>query len=456
MAPNVAGLRCLKLIGMQIELSRLGRILAIEWAAPMSMLLGAVAVGSVATAYGIACQIGENAFRSVAATHSAYWALAITPAGYALIAWLSCKWLHGTERSGIPHAIAAANSQDPAFRAALLHPAKAVGRTVLGIAGAFAGACAGRQGPSAYVGAAVMHRFCRLGGMVSPFSVRWSIVAGTAGGLAAAFNTPLAGAAFAIEEMWKSSDKRNISATLAAVVIVGFVSLYALGDRTHFGNATRFAGSRDDWLAVAVCSVLAGGLGGVMARVLLHLPENLPRWMLRTVKSHPVWTAFACGTGVGLLGLPCAGLTHGSGYAEVEGILLHGSLLPSGFPLYKMGATMLTYASGITGGLFVPSMAIGVGIGSAAHTYFPNVALQTLAMIGMTAFFAGLVHTPLTAAVVVLELTDTPHMLFPVLVAALISTAVSRLICKTRLYSSLASRITAQAQSASCREGMAP
>ena len=94
--------------------------------------------------------------------------------------------------------------------------------------------------------------------------------------------------------------------------------------------------------------------------------------------------------------------------------------------------------SGIPGGIFAPSLSVGAGLGAEFHAIFTTIPLGALALIGMASYLAGVVQTPITSFVIVSEMTQDHAMVIPLMVAALIADAVSRLVCKEGLYHTLA------------------
>ena len=108
------------------------------------------------------------------------------------------------------------------------------------------------------------------------------------------------------------------------------------------------------------------------------------------------------------------------------------------FGILKMCATALTSISGIPGGFFAPSLAAGAGFGSNLAGIFPDMQISALALLGMVAYFAGVVQAPITAFVIVFEMTNNHSMVVPIMAAALIASSISRLVCPKPIYHTLA------------------
>jgi H+/Cl- antiporter ClcA len=148
--------------------------------------------------------------------------------------------------------------------------------------------------------------------------------------------------------------------------------------------------------------------------------------------------AAACGVGIALIGFVSSGTTFGTGYAEAKLLLQNEAEPAAGFALWKALATLLSYASGIPGGLFAPSLAVGAGIGAHLYSWAPLAPAGAMVVISMAAFFAGVVHAPLTALVIVTEMTGNRSLTLPLMAAALIGRGASAMVCRGSLYRELA------------------
>src|SRR5262249_25093755 len=153
--------------------------------------------------------------------------------GFVVSAFLAQQVFPGSGGSGIPQAIAARHLRNPDGRARLLSLRLAAGKILLTLLGLASGASIGREGPTVQVGAAIMLAAGRIGRMPAE---RGLILAGAAAGVAAAFNTPLAGIVFAIEEMGRAFEQRNAGLVLIAVILAGIASLGLVGNYSYFGS----------------------------------------------------------------------------------------------------------------------------------------------------------------------------------------------------------------------------
>lgn len=402
------------------------------WARRLVFLAGAIAVGLGAVAFAWAAD-GAHAIYRLILDRAPMALLVVTPAGFALAAWLTMRFFDGAQGSGIPQAMAARRTADPALRRRLLSARVTIGKVVLTVFGLAIGASIGREGPTVQLGAAIMNA---IGGVAGLGRRNGLVLAGAAAGIAGAFNAPLAGVMFAIEELAKSFDRRITSLIVAAVVIAGLTSLTLVGDYRYFGRFVAGTVSTPvGWLAIAFCGAVGGICGAGFARAVVGLSGTMARLGFRT--GRRVAVAAACGLVVAVLALWTGGFAGGSGYVETAALLQDGAIPPVWHAPAKFIASILSSIAGIPGGLFAPSLAVGASLGGSFGPLFPGVDVRVLALLGMVGYFAGVVQAPLTAFVIVIEMTDQRGLVVPLMAAALIGAGISRALVPTPLYHAL-------------------
>jgi len=401
-------------------------------------LVGSVAVGLAAVGFAIAASYANDLLgRMIQAWPWAPFALA--PAGLALSSYLGLRFFRGAEGSGIPQSIAVLGYSDEAMRGRLLSLKTAAGKIGLTILGLLSGASIGREGPTVQIGAAIMYSLSRFSHFPQEAMKRGLILAGGAAGIAAAFNAPLAGVVFAIEEMSRSFSQRTSGIVITAVIVSGIVSLSLLGNYAYFGQTNATMSFADGWIAVALCGTLGGLLGGGCARMLEAAAKGgLAGPLAKLKERRPVAFAALCGFALAVIGFLSDNSTYGTGYAETRNILQHGSAVPQTFGALKLLATVISYASGIPGGIFSPSLAVGAGFGQNVAALLTSAPVGAVAVIGMVSYFSGVVQAPITAFVIVLEMTRDSEMALPIMAASLIAYGFSRLVCPQPLYKMLA------------------
>ena len=399
----------------------------------MIFLAGGIAVGAAAVALAQVSDWAQLAFADVLAKWR-YASFVVTPLGFALSVFLTIRYFPNSQGSGIPQAIAARQLGDQEARTRLVSLRVGIGKVLLTVLGLLCGASVGREGPTVQVGASIMFAL----GRVSPRRQPGLILAGAAAGVSAAFNTPLAGIVFGIEEMSRAFETRTSGLIIAAVIAAGLTSLALVGNYSYFGSTATTLHSGFDWLAVPTCGVVGGLAGGLFSRIVILMARGLPGAVGRAIKRHPVIFALLCGLAVAVCGFVSGDTIYGTGYAQVRHALETGTPMAQSFAPLKFAATLLSAISGLPGGIFAPSLAVGAGLGAELARFFPAAPLSAILLLGMVAYFAGVVQAPITAFVIVTEMTDNHAMVVPLMAAALIAHATSRILCEEGIYHALA------------------
>jgi H+/Cl- antiporter ClcA len=282
---------------------------------------------------------------------------------------------------------------------------------------------------------------------------RGLILAGSAAGIAAAFNTPLAGIVFAIEEMSRTFESRANGLVLTAVILSGLAALGLVGSYTYFGETNVAAIATTDWLLVPVCGLAGGALGALFSAGALEVARRLRRFAQPAPMKRMVATAAVAGLAVAVIGILSGGDTFGTGYEQSRAILEGQAPSPLLF-VEKFLSTFLSMASGIPGGIFAPSLTVGVSLGGTLATFVGgNIALG--AVLGMAGYFAGVVQAPMTAFVIIIEMTGNQGSVIPIMAASMIGYVTSRLLAPEPLYHGLSRPFLAQALRAKRNEDAA-
>ena len=406
-------------------------------------LLGAVAIGIVATAFAQGADVAARVFSRYAATW--HWLpLLTTPIGFVVLVWLTRRFAPLARGSGIPQVIAAQDDPERAVRS-LISPRTVIAKAVLTLGAVLGGASVGREGPTVQLAAAVMgltHRIARV-------PLRGSVViAGGAAGVAAAFNTPLAGLLFAIEELAAAYEQRVTLLVLAAIVIAGMVAQSVQGDYVYFGLIGAHMPLAAALIVVPVAGVSGGMAGGGFALAMLALATGRSRIAI-WVRERPIRFAGGCGLVVAVLGV-FTGLTWGTGYPAARAMIA-GVDAPLWFGPTKFLATLATAVAGLPGGIFAPSLAVGAGVGNLLREIFPGQPASAVVILGMVAYFAGVVRAPLTAVIILSETTASRGLMLPMFATAFIADAASQWVCREKLYHGLSAtfRMPKQAEGSS-------
>jgi len=410
------------------------RLLSVnKWKVRLVLWGSAIFLGLIAALFALGSHHSDKLYHQLYQEHPLI-AYVLPPLGLTLIAWLTRRFFQGSEGSGIPQAIAALSMKSHKMRSKVLSLKVAFAKIFLTCLGLLSGASIGREGPTVHVGASIMYSLRKfIPNLRGRDMTRVLILAGGAAGISAAFNTPLAGIIFAIEEMSRSFEERKSGTLLIAVVLAGVTALAVLGEYTYFGTSTESITFSQAWIAVIACGVAGGLLGGLFSSSLIYSTRQIATYL----SAYPIRIAFFCGLVLSLLGFLSNGQTFGTGYLEAKN-LVDGGEASLAFPFYKLLATVASYLSGIPGGVFAPSLSIGAGLGADLAHFMPSLPFSAIVMLGMVGYFTGVVQTPITAFVIVMEMTGSSSMLIPLMATALIAKSVSHLVCPTPIYQALA------------------
>ncbi len=362
-------------------------------------------------------------------------AMGLSVVGIWLAMTLRDRYFPGTQGTGIPQVIASldVDADDP-LRRKMLSWRIAIGKILLLGLGMYAGATIGREGPSVHVGACLVYLMGCWGYFPNWAVQRGLILAGGAAGIAAAFNAPIAGTVFAIEEIGRSFEKKNAGLIMLGVAVSCTVGWVYLGDYVFYERLDPSLGSPAQWIVIVPVAAVAGLLGGCFSRSVVACTL----WVNRNLPRHRVLLPLGLGLGLALLGLVSGGTSYGSGYEETLAILQHQSEMPASYAWTKAAGNFISLISGIPGGLFDPSFSIGAAMGQLAAPLFPAVDPRAISMIAMTAYFTGVVRSPITSVVILLEMTTARDMAMPLFMAAVIAYQASKLVSRTPIYEALA------------------
>ncbi|CAI9121465.1 chloride channel protein [Brytella acorum] len=421
------------------HLSRSARVTTTQWRRTLVYWLGAVLVGIAAVTFANAADWAARK-RTLMVHWSPWVMLVVMPAGLAFSTWLTRKFFKGAQGSGIPQTIATLHMDNFAVVNRVLSLRVAIGKIILTTFGLFCGASIGREGPTVQIGASIMHGFSRLLGHSNVTIKRGAILAGGAAGVSAAFNTPLAGVVFAIEELSHSFEQRTSGTMLTGVILSGVTAIALMGNYTYFGHTYVDVPVGTAWIAVLACGLIGGVTGGTFSAILIRFSRGVPGMAGRFISTRPIAFAALCGLVLAILGLMSHGMTYGTGYAQARAIIDGREHYPASFFVLKFLATVVSYCSGIPGGLFAPSLSIGAGIGGWIQQFLPHTTSGAVVLLGTVGFFSAVVQAPLTATVIVMEMCDNQQMTLALMATSFLAFGTSRILCKRALYGALADR----------------
>lgn len=417
-----------------------------QWRDRAVVLAYAVITGLVVVGFTLLAEGASHAFDQLRGLHPlAPWAALLwTPLLTVAVLWWTRRYVPGALGSGIPAVVRALDDTlAPAQRGALVSLKLALHKVGLVAGGLLAGLSIGREGPTVQVGAGVMVHAQRWLSPRAGIDAHDLMVAGAAAGIAAAFNTPLGGVIFALEQLSRRRSMSQSALVISSIVIAGLVAVAVFGNENYFG---RLRVQQLHWGLLGpglMVAVVAGLAGGLFTRLVVASARGLPDRYSRWRTSHPLRFAAGCAVAVAVIGIVTGGATSGAGYEPTKAMLEGQAELPGVFTLLKFCATWLSAWTGVPAGVFAPSLTIGAGIGRdvALLTGLGPEAAIPLIALGMVGFLAATTQGPLTAFIIVMEMVSGHAMVLSLMAAALLASGVARLLSKP-MYLELAALLT--------------
>lgn len=359
-----------------------------------------------------------------------FWTILSPGVGGLIVGLGLTYWAPAAAGSGIPQVKVAF-----ALRSGLVSLRETIGKFVLCAFQIGSGGSLGLEGPTVQICAGVSSLMARAA-RLSPTNCRRMASVGMSAGIAAAFNAPIAAITFTLEELIGDLDQTMLSGVIVAAALAAVVEHSILGSNPVFHMPRAYelgAASSLIWyallgiLAAAVSIAFTDGLLGL--RALFKRFTGIPKWI------HPAIGGLATGAmaAVALYWFHLNGIA-GDPYKTLE-LALTGTmpvLMMAVFCVLKLAATVSSYSSGGSGGIFAPSLFMGSMLGGAVGyldvTVFhhPADSIGAFAVVGMGAVFAGIVRAPMTSILIVFEMTGGYGLVLPMMIANMSAFALAR------------------------------
>ena len=374
----------------------------------------------------------QHLFKQLIAARPAL-SFVITPITFILIVYIAKHFCHYVQGSGIPQLIAANDSRNKTIREQLLSFRVAVGKIAFIFLGMLGGAPIGIEGPSIHIAGSIFYGFNRFIKLKRKLLIHSLIAIGGSAGLIVAFNAPIAGILFAYEEIGRKLKKQAlVLITLVSLLVYALQTLYR-GNNTYLSDMSMHSIDLTLIWQLIPLAILAGILGGIFSKTALYLIQKF----ITHSKVKVITIALFFGLIIALFNYLSKGLIAGSGRDEVI-LILSGESLGIDFALMKYLSTLTSIASTIPGGLFMPSISIGAGIGSEVANFYTQISPNVIIMMTMIAYLSAVVRAPLTSVFVILEMTASLNLIIPGLLVAFVANWVSKQIFTQPIYEALA------------------
>ncbi|AZA59678.1 chloride channel protein [Chryseobacterium indoltheticum] len=400
--------------------------------------IGSVITGFFAVMYAKIFAWGENLLHFILEWHD-WMIFIIAPIGFVLSWWLVKEFAPNAKGSGIPQVMAAvelANPKEHTKIRSLLSIKIIVFKIISSVILVIGGGAVGREGPTIQIAGSIFRK-------VNEYLPEWwpkiskknMIMTGAAAGLAAAFNTPLGGIVFAVEELSKTHINYFKTALFTAVIIAGLTAQTLAGSYLYLG----YPKTNDVSLMVMFPIILVAGVAGILASQLSVTMLKINDWKKRKLKNDRANVLFlvGCALVIAFISFFISREVLGSGKEIMERVLFTSDKHEDWYvPLLRMLGPALSFTSGGAGGIFAPALTAGASIGSVISGIIHLTPNETNVVIlaGMVAFLTGITRAPFTSAIIVLEMTDRHSLIFHLMLAGMVSSLFSILVSRHSLY----------------------
>jgi len=350
--------------------------------------------------------------------------------GGALAAWIAARFAPEARGHGVPEVMAAVALKGGVIRPRIIIIKALASAITIGFGGA---AC--REGPIVQIGSTIGSLLGQLARAPAPI-VRTLVACGAAAGISATFNAPIGGVFFASEVILGDFAPRSFAVIVVASVTSAVIGRTLLGNRPSFDASAFYLVSPNELVLYALLGVLCAFWATGFVRLLYFCEDKAD-----AIKAPAIVKGFAGFAAVGAIGVFLPQIL-GVGYGAMQHVLDgHVDVARAGLlAVAKPIATSLTLAAGGSGGVFAPSLYTGAMLGDAfgrlAHLAFPSWTATAAAygLVGMAAVFAAAAEAPITAIMIVFEMSDDYTIILPLMIATVIASILGRRLLGSTVY----------------------
>lgn len=401
--------------------------------------IAAILTGLIAVAYTKLFNLSELMLHKALGWHR--WLIFIlAPLNFFMSWYIVKKFAHNARGSGIPQVMAAIDLSSSKYERSiskLLSFRIVVAKIVSSLLMVLGGGAIGREGPTIQIAGSVFRLVNKYIPSTWPkISQKSFILTGAASGLAAAFNTPLGGIVFAIEELAKVHISLFRTALFTSVIIAGLVAQGLLGPYLYLGYPDVKNLNPLVFVGVLVAAIVSGLAGALMCKIILKIFE----WKKSFSSKKAVLYILVAGLMMATIAYFFEDSILGSGKDLMNNSLFSADKhVAFQTMLARIVGPILSFTPGGAGGIFAPSLSAGASIGGFLSNVFDvnGANANILILSGMVGFLTGVTRTPFTSAILVLEMTDRHSVIFHLMLAAIISNVAALLIDKHSFYEQL-------------------
>lgn len=381
-----------------------------------------VIVGVASAAFSYAVEFADWLCHFLFATTS--WTMYVyTPVTFVVIVFLLKKYFPHADGSGLPQGYAVDIFEEEKLNK-IYSINSLIGKVVLTFMSIASGASLGKEGPTIQICSSLFAQIRNI----SDKKKRMLIKLGAGVGVAAAFNAPIGGMVFTIEEYVKKISPKIASILVGATLIAVFVSNALLGGSKPYMGSVNPADLKHG-ATIAIWGIVIGALcglsGAAFTKLMVFMSVNKTWIVNRWRKKHYLVNAAIFGLIVAFIGHLTNGLSFGNGSGSTSLFLDTATNTPWYYAIGKFFGAIASVSAGVPGGYFSTALSIGAGIGDLLHHFVSGVPLVQFYLLGMAGFLAAITQSPITAVAMVVELSDSSQFSLPILLACFIASIIS-------------------------------
>lgn len=355
-------------------------------------------------------------------SYGGYWMYLFTPTIFVFTVIILKKFFPYADGSGLPQGYAVDVFSEAELKN-YYSIRTAFGKAFLTFMSILGGASLGKEGPTIQICSSVFAQIKNI----SLEKKRLLIKLAAGVGVASAFNTPIGGMIFAIEEYVRKISAKSatmlVGGTIVAVTIVDYFS----GGYEYLGKipSSVLEHSFDIGYFALLIGIVCGLIGALFTKIIVFISVNNSWVVNRWRRNHYLLNALIFGLIVALIGNLTFGLSFGNGANSTKYFLDNSIQAPWYYAVSKFFGAIASVGAGVPGGYFSTALSIGAGIGDLAHHFVPSMPLVQFYLLGMVAFLAAITQSPITATAMVVEMSNTSEFCLPILIAAFIASMIS-------------------------------
>lgn len=387
----------------------------------LNFLLLCIGVGVSTALFTWAVEFARDICFKVFYTNS--WVIFIyTPAVFVIIVYLLRRHFPHADGSGLPQGYAV-DIFDEDRLSKIYSIRSLIGKVILTFMSIAGGASLGKEGPTIQICASLFAQVRNI----SDKRRRLLIKLGAGVGVAAAFNAPIGGMVFAIEEYVKKISPKIATLLVGSTLIAVFIADIMTGNQPYMGaiGSVKLHHNWHSAIYALLIGAICGLIGAIYTKCMVFVSVNKTWIVNRWRRKYYFVNAFIFGLIVAAIGYLTHGLSFGNGSETTREFLLNDTNAPWYYAIGKFFGSLASVGATVPGGYFSTALSMGAGIADALHRIAPQAPLAQFYLLGMTGFLSAITQSPITAVAMIVEMSDSSQFTLPILFAAYLASMIA-------------------------------